>query len=113
LEHQLVRRGKEQATSAAAQVSYRIRQHCMEGSFADAANNHGFKRARWRGLWRQQIQDWLIAAIQNLRILMTCAPAGPSASILDTLRALLALLKRTTAVQMAVAFATTKIQPSN
>src|SRR5687767_12142655 len=42
----------------------------MEGSFADAANNHGFKRACWRGLWRQQIQDWLIAAVQNLRILL-------------------------------------------
>ena len=42
----------------------------MEGSFADASNNHGFKRARWRRLWRQQIQDWLIAAVQNLRILL-------------------------------------------
>ena len=47
------------------------RKHLIEGSFADAANNHGFKRARWRGLWRQQIQDWLIAAVQNLRILMS------------------------------------------
>ena len=42
----------------------------MERSFADAANNHGFKHARWRRLWRQQIQDWLIAAIQNIRILL-------------------------------------------
>ena len=30
---------------------------------------YGFKRARWRGLWRQSIQDYLIAAIQNLRII--------------------------------------------
>jgi hypothetical protein len=43
----------------------------MERSFADAANNHHFKRARWRRLWRQQIQDYLIAAIQNVRILLT------------------------------------------
>jgi hypothetical protein len=42
----------------------------MEASFADAANNHHFKRARWRRLWRQQIQDYLIAAIQNVRILL-------------------------------------------
>jgi hypothetical protein len=42
----------------------------MERSFADAANNHHFKRARWRRLWRQQIQDYLIAAIQNMRILL-------------------------------------------
>ncbi len=42
----------------------------MERSFADAANNHHFKRARWRRLWRQQIQNYLIAAIQNVRILL-------------------------------------------
>jgi hypothetical protein len=42
----------------------------MERSFADAANNHHFKRARWRRLWRQQIQDYLIAAIQNVRTLL-------------------------------------------
>jgi hypothetical protein len=29
---------------------------------------HGFKRARWRRLWRQQIQDWLIAAVQNVKL---------------------------------------------
>jgi hypothetical protein len=39
----------------------------MEGSFADAATHHGFKRARWRRLWRQRIQDVLIATVQNLR----------------------------------------------
>jgi len=42
----------------------------IEHSFADAANNHHFKRARWRRLWRQRIQDYLIAAIQNVRILL-------------------------------------------
>ena len=41
-----------------------------EGSFADAANNHGFKRARWRGMIKMNIQNLLIAAIQNLRKLM-------------------------------------------
>lgn len=41
-----------------------------EGSFADAANNHGFKRARWRGLVMVEIQNLLIAAIQNLRKLV-------------------------------------------
>ena len=42
----------------------------MEGSFGRAANEHGFKRSRWRRLWRQQIQDWLIAAVQNVKQLM-------------------------------------------
>jgi hypothetical protein len=42
----------------------------MEQSFADATNNYHFKRARWRRLWRQQIQGYLIASIQNVRILL-------------------------------------------
>jgi hypothetical protein len=52
----------------------------MEASFADAANNHHFKRARWRRLWRQQIQDYLIAAIQNVRILLAHQNLKPSAA---------------------------------
>jgi transposase len=67
---ELVEAARAQAKSPAARRDRARRQHRMEGSFADATNNHGFKRARWRGLWRQQIQDWLIAAVQNLRILM-------------------------------------------
>jgi transposase len=58
------------ANSAAARKDRRRRQHLMEGSFADAANCHGFKRSRWRRLWRQQIQNHLIAACQNVRILL-------------------------------------------
>jgi len=52
----------------------------IERSFADAANNHHFKRARWRRLWRQQIQDYLIAAIQNVRILLAHQNPKPSAA---------------------------------
>lgn len=50
------------------------RRHLMEGSFAQAANKHHFKRSRWRRLWRQKIQDWLIAAVQNIAIL--CGGVG-------------------------------------
>ena len=53
----------------------------MEGSFADAANNHGFKRARWRRLWRQQIQDYLIATVQNVRILLRNATGTGAAQV--------------------------------
>ena len=42
----------------------------IEGSFADAANNHGFKRARWRGLEQVGIQNLMIATAQNLRKLL-------------------------------------------
>jgi transposase/chorismate mutase len=61
---------RAQAHSAAARRDRKRRHHLMERSFADATNNHHFKRARWRRLWRQQIQDYLIAAIQNVRILL-------------------------------------------
>jgi len=48
----------------------RRRLYRAEGSFADAAVNHGYKRSRWRGLWRQDIQNLLIATVQNLRKLL-------------------------------------------
>ena len=71
---------RAQAHSAAAKRDRARRQYLMEGSFADAANNHGFKRSRWRRLWRQQIQDYLIAAIQNIRILLARTILKPAAS---------------------------------
>lgn len=46
------------------------RKHKAEGSFADAANNHGFKRSRFRGIEKMKIQNLMIAAIQNLRKLI-------------------------------------------
>jgi hypothetical protein len=56
-------------------------------SFADAANNHHFKRSRWRRLWRQQIQDYLIAAIQNVRILLANQnPRKSAAAALNLVR---------------------------
>jgi hypothetical protein len=61
---------RAQAHSVAARRHRKRRRHLMEGSFADATNNHHFKRARWRRLWRQQIQDYLIGAVQNVRILL-------------------------------------------
>jgi transposase len=73
--HELIQRGRAQAHSTAAYRDRRRRKWLMEGSFADAANNHGFKRARWRRLWRQQIQDFLIATVQNIRILLRQRPA--------------------------------------
>ena len=78
--HELVQRARAQSRSAAARADRRRRRHLMEGNFADAANNHGFKRARWRRLWRQQIQDWLIAAIQNIRILTRRSVLRPAQS---------------------------------
>lgn len=70
-EHQeLLDVAREQARSPAAHRDRQRRKHLAEGSFADAANNYHFKRSRWRRLWRQQIQDFLIGTIQNIKILM-------------------------------------------
>ena len=78
-EHQeALTEARRQSGSAKARRDRSRRKHLMEGSFADAANNHGFKRARWRGLWRQSIQDYLIAAVQNLRLLIARGGRKPT-----------------------------------
>jgi transposase len=59
-----------------AQADRRRRRSLMEGSFAHSANHYHFKRARWRRLWRQQIQDWIIAAVQNIARLCGATAAG-------------------------------------
>ena len=58
------------AQSPQAKRDLKTRKHFMERSYADAANNHGFKRSRWRGLEKVTIQNLLIAAVQNIRILI-------------------------------------------
>src|SRR3972149_2525678 len=34
------------------------------------ARRYGYDRSRWRGLWRVRIQEYLIASIQNIQILL-------------------------------------------
>jgi IS5 family transposase len=63
------------------------RMHVMEGSFADASNHHGYKRARWRGLVSVTVQNLLIAAIQNVRKLLRYA-RKPRATLAQGLMAL-------------------------
>jgi len=55
--------------SKAAKRNLRIRQHLMERSFAQGVR-FGMKKARWRRLWRVQIQEYLIASAQNIRTLL-------------------------------------------
>lgn len=57
------------AGSGAAKMDIRTRQHLMERSFARAVP-YGFKRARWRGLWKVAIQEYMTAAIQNIKVLV-------------------------------------------
>jgi hypothetical protein len=69
---------RAQANGWAARKDRRRRQHLSEVSFADATNCHGFKRARWRRLWRQRIQNHLIATCQNVRILLRNSRPNPA-----------------------------------
>ena len=69
LELEFVEMGRAQSLSSPAYQDRRRRKHLMEGSFGDATNCHHFKRARWRGLQKQSLQDLLIAVCQNVRIL--------------------------------------------
>jgi transposase len=63
-------RMRVKAQSRQAKRDIKIRQDLSERSFA-RSTRYGFKRARWRRLWRMQIQDYLIAAIQNIMTLLT------------------------------------------
>ena len=71
LELEKVQQGRRESLSGAGYQDRRRRKHLIEGSFGDAARNHHFKRARWRGLEKQSIQDHLIAVCQNLRLLFS------------------------------------------
>lgn len=69
INQEYVDRGKKESASIAAKRDRVRRKWLMEGSFADGTNHH-LKRSRWRRLWRQQIQNLLIAAVQNIRKLL-------------------------------------------
>jgi hypothetical protein len=84
----LLDRARRQANTKRARLDRKRRQHLMERSFADAANRHGFKRARWRGLVKQSIQDLLIATIQNLRKLIGAIQNVPQSAWKPLLRTL-------------------------
>lgn len=59
----------------------KTRQHLMERSFALAVPL-GFKRARWRRLWRVKIQEYLTAAIQNIkRMIQTLKKSAGSVAL--------------------------------
>ncbi|HEX7233358.1 MAG TPA: IS1182 family transposase [Candidatus Binatia bacterium] len=77
---ELLDRLRTHARSAVARRDIRIRQHFMEGSFAQATR-FGLKRARWRGQWRVQIQDYLIATVQNIELLIAHARPQPRVAV--------------------------------
>lgn len=79
--HEQIERARAESHSGWARRDRRRRKHLMEGSFAEAANRHGLKRARWRGLEKQRIQDLLIATCQNIRIFIRNGGRKPAAAM--------------------------------
>jgi transposase len=57
------------ALSDTSKKDIRVRTHLMERSWA-RSTRFGFDRARWRGLWKMAIQEYLICAIQNIQTLL-------------------------------------------
>jgi len=55
--------------SHAARADMATRKHLMERSFA-RSTRFGFDRARWRGLWKMAVQEYLVSAIQNIETLI-------------------------------------------
>jgi transposase len=84
--HEQIERARAESRSGWARRDRRRRKYLMEGSFAQATNRHGFKRARWRGLDRQHVQDLLIATCQNIQILIRNHRPKPAAAMAVALR---------------------------
>lgn len=55
--------------SSRARRDIKIRQYLMERSYARSIR-YGFDRARWRGLWKVAIQEYIICTIQNIETLI-------------------------------------------
>ena len=62
-------RMREASRSIKAKRDIKTRQHLMERSFA-RSTRYGFNRARWRGIWRMRIQEYLVCTIQNIQTLI-------------------------------------------
>ena len=69
LRQEELERMREVSRSAKAKRDIKMRQHLMERSYARGVW-YGFDRARWRGLWRVQIQEYLVSAVQNIQVLL-------------------------------------------
>jgi len=59
----------KESKSIESKKDIKTRQHLSERSFA-RSTRYRFKRARWRNLWRMEIQDYLIGAVQNITVLI-------------------------------------------
>jgi IS5 family transposase len=60
---------RRQAASEESKKDLQLRQHIIEGTFGQD-KRYGYKRARWRRLWRVSIQDYLVCTVHNIQKLV-------------------------------------------
>ena len=65
---------KDREKTRSFQIMRGERQWKMEGIFAEAKDNHGLARARYRGRAKVQIQAYMIAVVQNIKRMMGNGP---------------------------------------
>jgi len=69
LRQDVLERMRAISCSANSRYDIKTRQYLMERSFA-RGTRYGFDQARWRGLWRMRVQEYLTCAIQNIQVLI-------------------------------------------
>lgn len=62
------------AQTPQAKKDIKTRQHLMERSFARSVR-FNFDRSRWRGLWKVNIQEYLVSTIQNIQTMIWNIPS--------------------------------------
>ena len=78
---------KLDSISLESEMDLRKRQHLMERSFANGCR-YGYKRSRWRHLWRVSIQQYLVATVQNLLKIMKYTGDPVSTQVLSAINQL-------------------------
>jgi IS5 family transposase len=84
LRQDVLERMRAISRSANARYDIKTRQHLMERSFA-RGTRYVFDQARWRGLWRMRIQEYLTCAIQNMQVLIAYASKPKKAAAVQLL----------------------------
>jgi transposase len=80
---------REKARSHQSRQDIKKRQDLSERSFAQSTR-YGFKKARWRGLVRVTIQDYLIASIQNImKLIEHGKPKNKISGVMPVIQAML------------------------
>ncbi len=66
----------EKKDSPVWKAMLRKRKTMVEGSFADAKENHGMRRAKYRGLAKVQEQSFMTAIVQNIKKMVKSEQVG-------------------------------------